>query len=106
MARIISQCALCYIASMGARKAKTARVSVDPATLELLKALARRRHNGDVSALLAEFAESEKKLAAAEALFVKYRIPPLTPEVAAAIDAEWAQLPAPLRKKRRKRAAA
>ena len=67
-----------------------------------LKALAARRHKGNVSALLAEIASREVKLVAAEALFEKWGIPPLTDEAIERIEAEW-RGEAP--KKRRRRAA-
>jgi hypothetical protein len=63
--------------------------SVDKATLKTLKALASRRHKGNVSALLAEIASREARFAAAEAFFKKYGVPPLDEEAAARIEAEW-----------------
>lgn len=54
-----------------------------------LKALAARRHKGNVSALLAEIAAREAKFAAAEAYFEKYGIPPLSAKALAQIEAEW-----------------
>jgi hypothetical protein len=83
-------------------RTKTTSFSLDEATLKSLKALAARRHNGNVSALLAEFASREAKLAAAEAFFEKYGIPPLGDEDIQRIEAEW-RGEAP--KKRRRRAA-
>lgn len=67
-----------YKASMRAGKTKTTSSSLDAATLKNLKALAARRHEGNVSALLAEVASREAKFAAAEAYFEKYGIPPLS----------------------------
>lgn len=87
---------------MRAGKTKTTSFSLDAATLKALKALASRRHKGNVSALLAEFAAREAKFAAAEAFFEKYGIPPLDDQAAARIEAEW-RGEAP--KKRRGRAA-
>lgn len=88
---------------MRAGRTKTTSFSLDAATLRNLKALALRRHRGNVSALLAEVAQREAKFAAAEAYFEKYGIPPLTPEAIARIEAEWqGAMP---RKKRRRRAA-
>src|SRR5687767_13594063 len=62
---------LCYSASMRAGRTKTTSFSLDDVTLKNLKALAARRHDGNVSALLAEVATREAKFAAAEAYFDK-----------------------------------
>jgi hypothetical protein len=98
-----SSIVLCYIASMRAGRTKTTSFSLDDATLNSLKALAGRRHKGNVSALLAEIASREAKFAAAEAYFEKYGVPPLDDEAAARIEAEWrGEGP---RKKTRRRAA-
>lgn len=70
-------------------RTKTTSFSLDKPTLRSLKALAARRHKGNVSALLAEFAAREAKFAAAEAYFDKYGIPPLSEEAIARIEAEW-----------------
>jgi len=80
---------MCYRASMRSGRTKTTSFSLDGNTLKNLKALAARRHNGNVSALLAEIATREAKFAAAEAYFEKYGIPPLTPEAIERIEAEW-----------------
>lgn len=80
---------MCYTAIMRAGRTKTTSFSLDEATLRNLKALAGRRHRGNVSALLAEFAEREAKFAAAEAFFEKYNIPPLDEEAASRIEATW-----------------
>ena len=70
--------------------------------MKSLKALAARRHKGNVSALLAEIASREARFAAAEAYFEKYGVPPLDGEAIARIEAEWrGEVP----KKRRRRAA-
>ena len=83
-------------------RTKTTSFSLDDATLKNLKALAARRHKGNVSALLAEIASRETKFAAAEALFEKYRIPSLDDAAIERIEAEWrGELP----KKKRRRAA-
>ena len=74
---------------MRAGRTKTTSFSLDDATLKNLKALAARRHKGNVSALLAEVAEREAKFAAAEAFFEKYGVPPLTDEAIERIEAEW-----------------
>ena len=90
----------CYNASMRAGRTKTTSFSLDEPTLKNLKALARRRHNGNVSALLAELAAREAKFAAAEAFFEKYGVPALTAEAIARIEAEW-RGEAPAKKKRK-----
>lgn len=83
-------------------RTKTTSFSLDEETLRNLKALAARRHKGNVSALLAEIASREAKFAAAEAFFEKYGVPPLDEEAAERVEAEWrGQAP----KKRRRRAA-
>ncbi len=84
-------------------RTKTTSFSLDATTLANLKALAARRHKGNVSALLAEFAEREAKFLAAERLFERFAVPPLDDEAAARIEAAWRGEPAP--KKRRRRAA-
>jgi hypothetical protein len=84
-------------------KTRTTSFSLDEPTLRNLKALAARRHHGNVSALLAEIATREAKFAAAEAFFAKYGVPPLTAEASEAIEAEWRGEAPP--KKKRKRAA-
>jgi len=80
-------------------RTKTTSFSLDAATLKNLKALASRRHKGNVSALLAEIASREAKFAAAEAFFEKYGIPPLDDETIERIEAEWRGDP-PARRKR------
>jgi hypothetical protein len=88
---------------MRAGRTKTTSFSLDDATLKNLKALAARRHRGNVSALLAELAAREARFAAAEAFFAKYGVPPLTQEAIDGIEAEWrGELPV---RKKRKRAA-
>ena len=83
-------------------RTKTTSFSLDAATLKNLKALAGRRHKGNVSALLAEFASREATFLAAEALFDKYGVPPLDAATVERIEAEWrGELP----KKKRRRAA-
>jgi hypothetical protein len=74
---------------MRAGRTKTTSFSLDDATLKNLKALAARRHHGNVSALLAEIATREAKFAAAEAFFAKYGVPPLTEKAIERIEAEW-----------------
>jgi hypothetical protein len=81
-------------------RTKTTSFSLDDATLKNLKALAARRHRGNVSALLAEIATREAKFAAAEAYFEKYGIPPLSEAASKRIEAEWRHT-GPKRKQRR-----
>ncbi len=93
---------MCYIASMRSGRTKTTSFSLDEGTLRSLKALAARRHDGNVSALLQEFARAESKLRAAEAYFEKYGVPPLSDDAAERIEAEWrGEVP----RRRRRRAA-
>ena len=93
---------MCYTAIMRPGRTKTTSFSLDEETLKNLKALAARRHKGNVSALLAEIASREAKFAAAEALFEKYGVPPLDDATIERIEAEWrGEQP----KKRRRRAA-
>jgi hypothetical protein len=80
---------VCYTAIMRPGRTKTTSFSLDDATLKTLKALAARRHKGNVSALLAELATREARLAAAEAYFEKYGVPPLSDEAVERIEAEW-----------------
>jgi hypothetical protein len=94
---------MCYSASMRSGRTKTTSFSLDDATLKNLKALAARRHHGNVSALLAEVAMREAKFAAAEAYFEKYGVPPLDAEAIQRIEAEWQGVTSP-KKKRRKAA--
>jgi hypothetical protein len=88
---------------MRAGQTKTTSFSLDRKTLKNLKALAARRHKGNVSALLAEIASREAKFVAAEAYFTKYGIPPLSEDTAARIEAEWRGA-APVKKSRRRAA--
>ena len=88
---------------MRAGKTKTTSFSLDAATLQNLKALAARRHGGNVSALLAELASREAKFAAAEAFFETYGVPPLTPAAIEAIEAEWRGEGMPRKRGRRAR---
>jgi predicted DNA-binding ribbon-helix-helix protein len=89
---------------MRSGRTTTTSFSLDEKTRKNLKALAERRHSGNVSALLAEFAEREAKFAAAEAFFVKYRVPELSAEAAARVEAEW-RGETPATTKRRRKAA-
>jgi hypothetical protein len=86
---------------MRSGRTKTTSFSLDEQTLRNLKALANRRHDGNVSALIAEFASREAKLAAAEVFFEKYGIPPLDQEAIERVEAEWRGEGVPKRKRRR-----
>jgi predicted DNA-binding ribbon-helix-helix protein len=88
---------------MRAGRTKTTSFSLDKATLRNLKALAERRHKGNVSALLAEIASREAKFILAEALFEKYGVRPLDDEAVERIEAEW-RGEAPAKRKRRRAA--
>jgi hypothetical protein len=81
-------------------RTRTTSFSLDEATLKNLKALAARRHKGNVSALLAEIASREAKFAAAEVFFEKYGVPPLDEDALARVEAEW-RGEAPKRRRRR-----
>lgn len=70
-------------------RTKTTSFSLDEDTLARLKAMAGRRHKGNVSAMLAEIASREAKFAAAEAYFEKYGVPPLSDADVQRIEAEW-----------------
>jgi len=94
---------VCYTACMRPGRTRTTSFSLDDATLKNLRALAERRHKGNVSALLAEIASREAKFVAAEALFDRYGVPPLDDEAIERIEAEWRGEALP--KKRRRRAA-
>lgn len=85
---------------MRAGRTKTTSFSLDAATLKNLKALAARRHKGNVSALLAEIASREAKFAAAEAYFEKYGAPPLSAKALARIKSEWLGNEAPKKARR------
>jgi hypothetical protein len=86
---------------MRAGRTKTTSFSLDDVTLKNLKALAARRHRGNVSALLAEVAAREAKFAAAEAFFEKYGVPQLTADAIERIEAEWRGEGATRKKRRR-----
>jgi hypothetical protein len=92
---------MCYIAIMRAGKTRTTSFSLDETTRKNLKALAARRHGGNVSALLAEIATREAKFAAAEAFFTKHGVPPLTEEAIARIEARWRAGPSTKRKRKK-----
>jgi hypothetical protein len=85
-------------------RTKTTSFSLDPATLRDLKALATRRHKGNVSALLGEVAAREAKFVAAEAYFLTTGVPPLDEAAMSRIETEWRGDGA-TKKSRRRRAA-
>jgi hypothetical protein len=90
---------------MRAGKTRTTSFSLDAKTMKNLKALAARHHGGNVSALLKDIAAREAKLAAAEAYFDKYGIPPLSDDDIERVEAEWHDaLPKKKAKKRRQAA--
>jgi hypothetical protein len=80
---------MCYTAIMRTGETRTTSFSLDDTTRSNLKALALRRHGGNVSALIAEMAAREVKLAAAEVFFERYGIPPLSEEAVTRIEGEW-----------------
>jgi hypothetical protein len=78
---------------MRSGRTATTSFSLDAETRANLRALALRRHKGNVSALLAEIARREAKFAAAEVFFEKYGVAPLTEEAIARVEAEWQDRP-------------
>ena len=92
---------MCYNATMRAGKTKTTSFSLDARTMRNLKALAKRTHKGNVSAFLAEMAEREAKLLAAEAFFEKYGFARLSDSDVADIENDWVHIMQALRKKSR-----
>ncbi len=74
---------------MRAGRTRTSSYSLDAETIKNLKALAARRHKGNVSALLAEIAGREAKFAAAEAFIASCGFPPPDDETIARVEAEW-----------------
>ena len=67
---------------------QTFGISVTPATKKALKAAARRRHGGNVSALIEELAEGLKRQEAFERLWKWYGGPELTDKDRRSLDAE------------------
>lgn len=91
---------------------KTVGISMDAATEKLLRKLAKKRHGGNVSALIREWAEEAKRTEAFERAWKWYGGPEPTPEQMAEIDREaregWAlarKYAAKGRRSKRKRAA-
>jgi hypothetical protein len=68
---------------------QTFSISVDARTRQRLRALAKARHGGNVSALIAELALEGERLAAFERAWRWYGGPSPTPAESAAIRAEW-----------------
>jgi hypothetical protein len=100
---------LCYTVNMKKqRRAGSTHVfsiSVDSETKAALKYLAKRRHAGNVSALIAELVEHEKRLEAGREFLEWVGFPGLTDEDRARIDAEIAALRPPKPPPKRKRSA-
>jgi hypothetical protein len=67
---------------------ETVGVSLDPGTKRTLKKLAAQKHQGNVSALIAEMAEDAVRQAAFENAWAWYGGPELTSEARGRIDAE------------------
>jgi hypothetical protein len=67
---------------------ETFGISVSPATKRVLKAAARRKHGGNVSALIEELAEGLKRQEAFERLWKWYGGPELSDQDRLALDAE------------------
>jgi hypothetical protein len=103
---------LCYTVNMPARKPRRAggtvtfSVSVDAQTKRVLRAMADHDFEGNLSALVASFAEEARRRLAAGELLRMHGVPRLTPreadELQAQIDAEVAAS----RKRRKRRSAA
>jgi hypothetical protein len=74
---------------MRAGRTKTSSFSLDEETIKSLKALAARRHNGNVSALLKEIASREAKFIAGEEFIASCGFSPLSDAAIARIEAEW-----------------
>ena len=68
---------------------ETFSVSVDKETKRRLKALAKERHAGNVSALITELAKEGERQAAFERAWQWYGGPEPTPEESARIRSEW-----------------
>ena len=66
-----------------------AKLSLDARTLRALQALAKKETHGDVEALIRQMAVRAEKLAAADALFRKLRLPTLDAHDLARIEAQW-----------------
>jgi hypothetical protein len=87
------------------RSGKTVKVSVslDVDDLEALKRYAATAFDGNLSAAFAEAARVLRRREAGDRLIAMLGGPILTPEDAAAIEAEWQGEPRPARKKKSKR---
>jgi hypothetical protein len=85
---------LCYIRSMTAKKPRRAgatetfSVSVDADTKRALRKLADAEFDGNLSALVTDFAEEARRRMAAAAYLRKHGIPRLTASEADALEAE------------------
>ena len=89
---------------------ETVGVSLDSGTKRTLKKLAAQKHQGNVSALIAEMAEEAVRQAAFEKAWAWYGGPKLTDEVRSSVDAEleegWNLARKHAAKKKRRRRAA
>jgi hypothetical protein len=98
--------------SMKAKKSRRAgatetfSVSVDPETKRALRALADKEFGGNLSALVADFAEDARRRLAAGAYLRKHRIPSLTAAEVDLIQLEIDGEIASARKRRKRRVAA
>jgi hypothetical protein len=84
---------LCYIFSMKARRRRagateTFSVSVDADTKRALRNLADAEFEGNLSALVTDFAEEARRRMAAAAYLRKHGIPRLTPGEAETLEAQ------------------
>jgi hypothetical protein len=97
----------CMKRTRRAEATETFSVSVDAETKRRLKALAKARHGGNVSALITELAREGERQAAFDRAWRWYGGPEPTPDETAAIRAEWQEGWALARKARsRKRGSA
>ncbi|MBI3200322.1 MAG: hypothetical protein HYZ29_02195 [Myxococcales bacterium] len=67
---------------------ETFSVSVDATTKRALRTLADKEFGGNLSALVTELAEEARRRLAAGAYLSRHRIPSLTPDQAAELEAE------------------
>jgi hypothetical protein len=85
---------------------ETFSVSVDPETKRALRALADKDFEGNLSALVTDFAEDARRRLAAGAFLRKQGIPKLAPSEAEQVQAEIDREIAGARKRRKRRTAA
>lgn len=102
----------CYTVSMKPKKSRRAgatetfSVSVDPETKKALRALADEDFDGNLSALVTDFAEEARRRLAAGAYLRMHGIPKLTAKEADELQAELDREVASARKRRKRRSAA